>query len=64
MSYAPQPQIIYYPALVHFANSNGLSGSPNMDNSFTSAIHSSKTVHKFFLELEVINNESGSYTQF
>ncbi|KAF0424489.1 hypothetical protein F8M41_006581 [Gigaspora margarita] len=64
MSYAPQPQIIYYPAPVHSANFYGLSGSPNMDNSFTSAIYSSKTVHEFFLELEVINNESGSYTQF
>ncbi|CAG8832299.1 20191_t:CDS:2, partial [Gigaspora margarita] len=40
MSYAPQPQIIYYPAPVHSANSYNLS------------------------ELEVINNESGSYTQF
>ncbi|CAG8563531.1 29924_t:CDS:2 [Gigaspora margarita] len=37
MSYAPQPQIIYYPALVHSTNS---------------------------YKLEVINNESGSYTQF
>ncbi|CAG8797152.1 15854_t:CDS:2, partial [Gigaspora margarita] len=64
MSYAPQPQIIYYPALVYSANSYSLSGSPNINNSFTLAIHSSKTVHKFFLELEVINNESGSYTQF
>ncbi|KAF0366911.1 hypothetical protein F8M41_013583 [Gigaspora margarita] len=35
-----------------------------MNNSSTSAIHSSKTVHEFFLELEVINNESGFYTQF
>ncbi|CAG8807201.1 3506_t:CDS:1 [Gigaspora margarita] len=64
MSYAPQPQIIYYPAPVYFANSYSLSSSPNINNSFTLAIHSSKTVHEFFLELEVINNESGSYTQF
>ncbi|KAF0361240.1 hypothetical protein F8M41_014170 [Gigaspora margarita] len=49
---------------VHSANSYSLSSSPNMNNSFISAIHSSKTVHRFFLELEVINNESGSYTQF
>ncbi|CAG8853601.1 35559_t:CDS:1, partial [Gigaspora margarita] len=41
-----------------------LSGSPNMNNSFILAIHSSKTVYEFFLELEVINNESESYTQF
>ncbi|CAG8643973.1 6476_t:CDS:2, partial [Cetraspora pellucida] len=50
--------------IFYSANSYGLSDSPNIDNSFTSAIHSSKTVHKFFLELEVINNESESYTQF
>ncbi|CAG8827718.1 33567_t:CDS:2, partial [Gigaspora margarita] len=49
---------------VYSANSYGLSGLPNINNSFTSAIHSSKAVHKFFLKLEVINNESGSYTQF
>ncbi|KAF0481611.1 hypothetical protein F8M41_023530 [Gigaspora margarita] len=50
--------------LVHSANSYGLSGSPNMNNSFTLAIHSSKTVYEFFLKLEVINNKSGSYIQF
>ncbi|CAG8444365.1 22044_t:CDS:2 [Gigaspora rosea] len=51
-------------ALFHSTNTFGLSGPPNTNNSFTSAIHSSKIVHKFFLELKVINNESGSYTQF
>ncbi|CAG8833356.1 2509_t:CDS:2, partial [Gigaspora margarita] len=60
MSYAPQSQIIYYPSSVHSASPFGLS----VTHSSTPVTHSSTTIHGFFLELEAMSNESGSYTQF